>query len=134
MPVTGTRNSALGLAEPLRRRSTWCWPTLARALWHTLASKARHAARSCDGFRTRSRHNPTAVRIREPGLYFLGVHQYVNHAGQGLFAPDKFGMKPVQTPTEREVLQPLVKELEADKELSGYTRQGRLAKRRLAEL
>jgi hypothetical protein len=74
------------------------------------------------------------VRIRVPGLYFLGVHQYVNHAGKGLFAPDKFEMKPVTTPTEKELLQRLVKELEADKELSGYTRQLGLAKRRLAEL
>jgi hypothetical protein len=51
-----------------------------------------------------------------------------------LFAPDKFEMKPVTTPTEKELLQRLVKELEADKELSGYTRQLGLAKRRLAEL
>jgi len=78
--------------------------------------------------------NSTAVRIREPGVYFLGAHQYVNHAGKGLFAPDKFEMKAVDVPTEKELLQRLVKELEADKALSGYTRQLALAKRRLAEL
>jgi hypothetical protein len=78
--------------------------------------------------------NGTAVRVREPGLYFLGAHQYVNHAGKGLFAPDKFEMKPVTTPTEKELLQRLVKELESDKALSGYTRQLGLARRRLAEL
>src|SRR4029453_10111163 len=54
--------------------------------------------------------NSTAVRIREPSLYFLGAHQYVNHAGKGLFAPGKFEMKPVQSPTEKEVLQRLLKE------------------------
>ena len=78
--------------------------------------------------------NSTAVRIREPGIYFLGAHQYVNHAGKGLFAPDKFDMVPVQTPTEKELLQRLVKELESDKELAVYTRQLGLAKRRLAGL
>ena len=78
--------------------------------------------------------NGTAVRVREPGLYFLGAHQYVNHAGKGLFAPDKFEMKPVTTPTEKELLQRLVKELESDTALSGYTRQRELARRRLAEL
>ena len=58
----------------------------------------------------------------------------VNHSGKGLFAPDKFEMKPVQSPTEKELLQRLLKELETDKELSAYTRQVGLAKRRLAEL
>jgi hypothetical protein len=77
--------------------------------------------------------NRTAVRIGKPGLYFMGVHQYVNHAGKGLFAPDKFDMKPAQAPGEKELLQRLVKELETDKELAGYTRQLRLAKQRLSE-
>ncbi len=78
--------------------------------------------------------NSTAVRIREPGLYFLGAHQYVNHAGKGLFAPDKFEMVAVKTPTEKELLARLVKEMESDKELSAYARQLGLAKRRLAQL
>lgn len=78
--------------------------------------------------------NRTAMRIAKPGVYFLGAHQYVNHAGKGLFAPDKFEMKPAQAPSEKELLQRLVKELETDKELSAYTRQLRLAKQRLSEL
>jgi len=78
--------------------------------------------------------NSTAVRIREPGLYFLGAHQYVNHAGKGLFAPDKFEMVPLKTPTEKEILARLVKEMESDRELSAYTRQLGIAKRRLAQL
>ena len=85
------------------------------------------------GFGSKGR-NATAVRIREPGVYFLGAHQYVNHAGKGLFAPDKFEMTLVKTPTEKELLQRLLKELESDKALSGYTRQLGLARRRLAEL
>lgn len=78
--------------------------------------------------------NSTAARIREPGLYFLGAYQYVNHAGKGLFAPDRFEMVPLKTPTEKEILARLVKELESDKELSAYTRQLALAKRRLSQL
>ena len=78
--------------------------------------------------------NSTAVRIREPGLYFLGAHQYVNHAGKGLFAPDKFEMVQIKTPTEKELLARLVREMEGDKELAAYTRQLSLARRRLAQL
>lgn len=78
--------------------------------------------------------NDTAVRIQKPGIYFLGAHQYVNHAGKGLFAPDRFEMKPAKTPTEKELLQRLIKEFESDKALAGYTRQLGLAKQRLAEL
>lgn len=78
--------------------------------------------------------NTTAVRIRKAGIYFLGTHQYVNHAGKGLFAPDRFEMEPVKTPTEKELLQRLLKELESDNALSGYARQRELARQRLAEL
>ena len=38
--------------------------------------------------------NATAVRITRPGVYFLGAHRYVNRAGKGLFAADKFVMQP----------------------------------------
>lgn len=78
--------------------------------------------------------NATAVRIQKPGVYFLGAHQFVNHAGKGLFEPDRFDMKPVKTPTEKELLQRVIRELETDKELAGYVRQLRQAKQRLAEL
>lgn len=78
--------------------------------------------------------NTTAVRIRKAGIYFLGTHQYVNHAGKGLFAPDRFEMEPVKAPTEKELLQRLLKELESDNALTGYTRQRELARQRLAEL
>jgi hypothetical protein len=78
--------------------------------------------------------NATAVRIARPGVYFLGTHQYVNHAGKGFFAPDKFEMKPARSPTEKEVLRRVIERLENDKELAGYTRQLRLAKQRLSQL
>jgi hypothetical protein len=78
--------------------------------------------------------NGTAMRIRTPGVYFVGAHRYVNHAGKGIFSADKFEMKPVRSPSEKELLQRLIKEIESDKELAGYTRQLRLAKRRLSQL
>lgn len=78
--------------------------------------------------------NATAVRIRKPGIYFLGAHRFVNHAGKGFFEADKFDMQRAQAPGEKELLQRLVKELETDKEYAGYQRQLQLAKKRLAEL
>lgn len=78
--------------------------------------------------------NATAVRITRPGVYFLGAHRYVNRAGKGLFAADKFDMQPAPAPGEKELLARLIKALESDEELSGYTRQLRLAKHRLSQL
>lgn len=78
--------------------------------------------------------NATAVRITRPGIYFLGAHRYVNHAGKGFFDADEFEMQRVAAPSEKELLRRLIKALEEDDELSGYARQIRLAKQRLAEL
>jgi hypothetical protein len=78
--------------------------------------------------------NATAVRIQKPGVYFLGAHQFVNHAGKGFFEPDRFDMQRAKAPTEKDLLQRLVKVLETDKEYAGYQRQLRLAKKRLSEL
>jgi len=78
--------------------------------------------------------NTTAVRIRTAGIYFLGSHKYINHAGKGLFDPDRFEMEAIKAPTEKELLQRLLKELETDNALSGYSRQRELARLRLAEL
>jgi hypothetical protein len=78
--------------------------------------------------------NSTAIRIQKPGAYFLGAHRYVNHAGKGLFAPDKFDMEPARSPTEKELLQRVIKRLETDRELQPYTRQLKLARERLARL
>jgi hypothetical protein len=78
--------------------------------------------------------NRTAVRIERPGVYFLGAHRFVNHAGKGFFQADKFEMQSAKQPSEKEVLQRLINALETDKELAGYTRQLKLAKQRLAQL
>jgi len=81
---------------------------------------------------TRGR-NETAIRVTKPGLYFMGAYRYVAHDG-GLFAPDKFEMQPVTSPTERELLSRILAEMEAKQELRAYTRQIGLVKQRLAEL
>ena len=81
---------------------------------------------------TRGR-NDTAVRVTKPGLYFMGAYRYVAHDG-GIFAPDKFEMQPVTSPTERELLSRVLAEMEASEKLRAYTRQIGLVKQRLAEL
>jgi hypothetical protein len=83
-------------------------------------------------FGTRGR-NDTAVRVRRPGLYFMGVYRYVEHKG-GFMETDRFEMKPAKAPSEKEVLQRLIKEMESDDELRIYTRQLAWAKKRVAEL
>jgi len=77
--------------------------------------------------------NDTAVRITKPGIYFLGAYKYVDRPG-GLFKADKFEMKPLPAPSEKEVLQRLITLLESDSDLKIYRHQIALAKRRLSEL
>lgn len=78
--------------------------------------------------------NSTATRITKPGVYFLGSHRYVNHAGKGFFDPDRFEMQAAKSPSEKEVLQRVIQRLESDPELKDYTRQLQLARKRLGEL
>lgn len=83
-------------------------------------------------FGTRGR-NGSAIRVQRPDIYFMGTFKYVDHPG-GFFKADKFEMQASKQPTEKEVLQRLIKSLESDRDYSEYTRQLGLAKRRLAEL
>ncbi|MGH7206658.1 MAG: hypothetical protein ACREI2_10680 [Nitrospiraceae bacterium] len=83
-------------------------------------------------FGTRGR-NETAVRIQKPGIYFLGAYKYIDHSG-GLFKADKFQMKPIKEPSEKQLLQRLITLLESDSDTKMYTRQIALAKQRLGEL
>jgi hypothetical protein len=78
--------------------------------------------------------NSTAIRIQKPGVYFVGAHRYVNHAGKGIFTPDKFSMEPLKAPSEKEVLQRVIRRLEGDRELAPFKRQLRQARERLAQL
>ncbi|MGH7208710.1 MAG: hypothetical protein ACREIL_04920, partial [Nitrospiraceae bacterium] len=81
-------------------------------------------------FGTRGR-NESAIRIHKPGIYFLGAYKYIDRPG-GLFKADKFQMKPIKEPSEKEVLKRLIAVLESDSDMRIYTRQIALAKKRLA--
>ena len=71
--------------------------------------------------------NTTAIRIQKPGVYFLGSHRYVAHSG-------KFDMEPAKSPSEKELLARVIKQLETDRSLAPYTRQLKLARERLGQL
>jgi hypothetical protein len=83
-------------------------------------------------FGTKGR-NDTAIRIQTPGVFFMGAYKYIDHAG-GVFKQDKLEMKASTQPPEKELLQRVMKEIESNKQLSAYTWQINLAKKRLAEL
>jgi hypothetical protein len=69
--------------------------------------------------------NETAVRIKSPGIYFLGSYKYAQHK-------DGFEMKTNATAKEKDILKKLKKIFEEDKELRVYAHQIGLMKRKLA--
>ena len=48
--------------------------------------------------------NVTAVRADKPGIYFLGAYKYVD-VETGFFEAGKFNIAPIESPTEKELLQ-----------------------------
>ena len=50
-----------------------------------------------------------AVRIDEPGIYFLGAYKYQPEKS-GLFEPGKFSMEPIESPTAQELLKRILDE------------------------
>jgi hypothetical protein len=78
--------------------------------------------------------NATAVRVQKPGVYFVGVHKYVDRPGKGFFSADKFEMQPAKAPSEKELLRQVIQRIESDKELAPYTRQLQHARQRLGQL
>ena len=83
-------------------------------------------------FGTRGR-NDTAVRIKTPGIYFLGAYRYVP-IKHGMFEQDEFQMQPIDSPSEKELLQRLVAHLSADPHFKAFDWQLGLAMQRLKEL
>jgi hypothetical protein len=77
--------------------------------------------------------NPTAVSIARPGAYFMGSYRWVRH-DEGFFKADKFEMQRIATPSEAEVLALVLRKMESDKNLVGYTHQRELVQQRLAAL
>lgn len=77
--------------------------------------------------------NQTAVIIEKPGVYFLGAYKYTEIETEGLFTANKLSLKKIESPTEKELLNKLLKVLnEKDKEV--YKRQIQMVKQRLAEI
>lgn len=81
---------------------------------------------------TRGR-NATAIRIQQPGVYYLGAYAYVPEK-TGLFEPGRFSMRELGRPGEREVLRRVLAVIEADTQLRRYTIQIERLKRRIASL
>lgn len=52
--------------------------------------------------------NPTSLRIVKPGIYFVGSYKYVS-VKSGFMEGDRFAIKKVNTPTEAELLERIVK-------------------------
>ncbi|HEX9392651.1 MAG TPA: hypothetical protein VF928_15175 [Usitatibacteraceae bacterium] len=77
--------------------------------------------------------NDTAIHIQKPGVYFLGAYRYVKH-DQGWFKNDKFEMKPIQSPSERELLQKLIVIVEGYGNSVPTRMKLDMLKKRLAEL
>lgn len=75
--------------------------------------------------------NETAIKIDEPGVYFMGAHKYVE-VPTGWLEQDKFTMEPATDPSEREILTKLLELLREDN--PEYTRQIGLVERRLERL
>lgn len=75
-------------------------------------------------FRANGR-NPTAIRIDRSGVYFLGAYEFVAPSGE---------MRALAVPSEKQLLQRVIRELETDRALRGRTRELQMAKARLAEL
>ena len=58
--------------------------------------------------------NLTKMRlvIKKPGIYFLGSYKYVRVRTKGLFTPDNFDLKKMDSPSEKELVQKLLKVVE----------------------
>ena len=73
--------------------------------------------------------NETALRIKTPGIYFLGSYKYVK-VSTGFFAQPKFNIQKTTKPTEAELLQRI---LDNDSELKKSV-WGAKIRKRLEEL
>lgn len=78
--------------------------------------------------------NETARRIKKPGVYYLGSYKYVHEDSGSWFKPDKFSMKKLNSPGEKELLIKVLKIMQDDSDLSIYKHQIRWIKERIAAL
>lgn len=73
--------------------------------------------------------NETARVIKKPGVYFLGSYKYKA-------APDgsQFYMDKLESPTEKDLLNKLLKKMKEDNDLKAYRHQISMIEKRLREL
>lgn len=77
--------------------------------------------------------NPTAITVSRPGAYFMGSYKWIRH-DRGLFRADQFEMQRIPAPSEKEVLELVLRRMESSADLAGYTHQRALVHKRLAAL
>ena len=58
----------------------------------------------------RQGRNETAVRIKKPGVYFLGSYKYVKVRKKSMFKRGKFSIERVSEPTEAELLRRILED------------------------
>jgi hypothetical protein len=51
----------------------------------------------------------TAMRVKTAGVHYLGSFKYIYIEGEGLFGRDSFNFKRINSPSEKELLQRLLK-------------------------
>jgi len=79
-----------------------------------------------------SGRNRTAIRIKKPGLIFVGAYKY-QKVKTGFFEQDKFKMIHSKSPSEREITKKLLKYFVEEDKVK-YSRQIKMLKRRLRRL
>lgn len=78
--------------------------------------------------------NQTARRIKKPGVYYLGSYKYINEGSKNWYSPDRFSMKKLKNPSEKELLIKILKFMKDDSDLNIYKHQMRWIKQRIAAL
>lgn len=76
--------------------------------------------------------NQTAIKIKKPGLHYMGSFKYAFHEGKGYFDKNKFSIKRTNSPSEKELLIKLLKIMQD--EHSDHTTQIGWIKKRLKQL
>ncbi len=76
----------------------------------------------------------TGIRIKKPGIYFMGAYKYKSTKKGAFFSGDgaRFRMIRIKSPSEKNLLKRLLKEFKSDKKK--FYRQIKMVKRRLREL
>ncbi len=68
----------------------------------------------------RQGRNQTAVKIKKPGIYYLGSYKYVKVRKGGMFKQAKFSIERVDEPTEAELLRRILEDTMKVKKAKNY--------------